>query len=174
MAHLTYIQYILYHYRQSLVFVSYTRRMSTIFTIIKWPHDVLMQTVTIVHLGVMWGTWRTFSTFYITVGTLFFRELYAYNFDYFWWNKVTSRRPNADREGENMKYIQFKYLHLGAKSGQGQSSRRLQDVTNVSLMPWSMNTLVLITNERQNLTFTHVLVTLIVELRWSAFSCAER
>ena len=103
-----------------------------------------------------------------------FRELYAYNFDYFWWNKVTSRRPNADREGENMKYIQFKCLHLGAKSGQGQSSRRLQDVTNVGLMPWSMNTLVLITNERQNLTFTDVLVTLIVELRWSAFSCAER
>ena len=65
MAHLTNIQFILYHCRQSLVFVSYTRRMSTIFTIIKWPHDVLMQTVTVLAGGIQYtdlspGNLRTF------------------------------------------------------------------------------------------------------------------
>ena len=51
-----------------------------------------------VHSGVMWGTWRTFSTSYTTVGCPFYRELHADNVEYSRWNKVTSRRPNADRD----------------------------------------------------------------------------
>jgi len=51
-----------------------------------------------VHLGVMWGCWRTLSTFYTTDGSPFFRKLYADNLDYFRWNKVPSWRPNADRD----------------------------------------------------------------------------